>query len=101
MYRYSSMLQRISTDMRRCSGVMQIEPINAQLEQYKMASATLVKQLGAVSAEKLLSKSLFLVSSGSNDVDDYLMNPALQVLINSTVYISVLIEEYENTLMVS
>ncbi|KAH8972263.1 hypothetical protein BDL97_02G185800 [Sphagnum fallax] len=72
-------------------------PFNVQLEQYKNASTLLVKELGVLSAQELISRSLFLISTGINDIIyGYLTSPTTQIRYNATQYIIPMLESYKN-----
>jgi hypothetical protein len=80
--------------------------LGVQLKQYQNATAVLVKELGVVGAKNLISKALFLIASGSNDLTAFLISlatasPAEQKQYNATQYISSLIDGYTTALEVS
>jgi hypothetical protein len=81
-------------------------PLGIQLKQYQNATAVLVKELGVVGAKNLISKALFLIASGSNDLTAFLIllataSPAEQKQYNATQYISSIIDGYTTALEVS
>ncbi|KAH9565502.1 hypothetical protein CY35_04G081800 [Sphagnum magellanicum] len=78
-------------------------PLGVQLKQYQNATAVLVKELGVVGAKNLISKALFLIASGSNDLTAFLIllataSPAEQKQYNATQYISSIIDGYTTAL---
>lgn len=81
-------------------------PLGVQLKQYQNVTAVLVKELGVVGAKNLISKALFLIASGSNDLTAFLIllataSPAEQKQYNATQYISSIIDGYRTALEVS
>ncbi len=80
--------------------------MGVQLKQYQNVTAVLVKELGVVGAKNLISKALFLIASGSNDLTAFLISlatasPAQQKQYNATQYISSMIDGYTTALEVS
>ena len=75
--------------------------MSAQVDQFKAVRVLLQNQLNAWGAHKLISKSIFLVLSGSNDVVEYLANPDFQSLSNSSEFVSRVVDAYRTTLTVS
>lgn len=76
--------------------------MSLQLQQCSTARALLYKQLGADAAQELISKSIFLMATGSNDFGSgYLSSPERQKEINATAYITLVVEAYKNALIVS
>lgn len=76
--------------------------MSLQLQQYSTARALLYEQLGADAAQELISKSIFLIASGSNDFGSgYLSSPERQKEINPTAYITLVVEAYKTALLVS
>jgi hypothetical protein len=72
------------------------------LEQYKNVTTLLVKELGAIAAKKLISKSFFLIAIGSNDlVLGYLANPTAQKTYTTTQYINLMLDVYKSGIEVS
>jgi hypothetical protein len=80
---------------------MQVVPMSVQVEQFKTVRVLLQNQLSAWGALKLISKSIFLVLSGSNDIVQYLSNPDFQSQSNATQFLSLVVGAYRNTLTVS
>lgn len=78
----------------------QVNPMSVQVQQFASAKATLQQQLGVQKAEKLISKSIFLILSGSNDISSFLNSPELQQQMNATQFIASLISAYQKTLLV-
>ncbi len=75
---------------------------NVQLEQYKNVSTLLVKELGVLLAQELISRSLFLISTGINDIIyGYLTSPTTQIRYNATQYITPMLESYKSGIEVS
>jgi hypothetical protein len=74
--------------------------MSLQVQQFANLTATLQQQLGEQKAEKLISKSIFLILSGSNDLSSFLENPELQKQITPAQFITSLIEAYQQTLLV-
>jgi phospholipase/lecithinase/hemolysin len=70
---------------------------NVQLEQYKNVSALLEKELGALATQELISRSLFLICVGTNDiVFGNRTNPTTQKQYNTTQYTNLMLEAYES-----
>ncbi|CAK9217039.1 unnamed protein product [Sphagnum troendelagicum] len=70
---------------------------NVQLEQYKNVSTLLEKELGALAAFELISRSLFLISVGLNDITfGNFTNPTTQKQYNATQYINLMLEAYKS-----
>jgi hypothetical protein len=75
---------------------------NVQLEQYKNVSTLLEKELGALAAFELISRSLFLISVGLNDITfGNLTNPTTQKQYNATQYTNLMLEAYNSGIKVS
>lgn len=72
-------------------------PISVQLKQYASVIAGLQKDLGADGAKTLISKSIFLVVSGSNDIS--VVFTSSSQISNYTQYIELVLEAYQNTLL--
>ena len=79
--------------------LLQSVPISVQLKQYASVIAGLQKDLGADGAKTLISKSIFLVVSGSNDIS--VVFTSSSQISNYTQYIDLILEAYQNTLLVS
>lgn len=75
--------------------------MSVQVQQFATVKATLQQQLGEQRAEALISKSIFLILSGSNDLSSFLGNPALQKQMTPAQFIASVIEAYKQTLLVS
>lgn len=75
--------------------------MSVQVQQFASLKATLQHQLGEQKAEKFISKSIFLILSGSNDLSSFLGNPELQKQMTPAQFIASVIEAYNQTLLVS
>ena len=80
---------------------MQVVSMSAQVGQFKTVRVLLQNQLSTWGALKLISKSIFLLLSGSNDIVEYLSNPDSQSQSNATQFVSLVVGAYRNTLTVS
>ncbi|XP_024384158.1 GDSL esterase/lipase 6 [Physcomitrium patens] len=74
-------------------------PMSAQVQQFAIAKATLEKQLDAHRAGSLISKSIFLFISGSNDLSAFLRDAQLQQQVNATQFVASLIDVYQKSLL--
>lgn len=75
--------------------------MSVQVDQFRTVRVSLMNKLSAWGAHKLISKSVFLVLSGSNDIVSYLADPLLQSQMNATEYLSQVVGAYRTTLTVS
>ncbi|PON62695.1 Lipase [Parasponia andersonii] len=66
-------------------------PLTRQLEYYSLVHKTLVQQLGGPGAEKHLSKSLFAIVIGSNDLFGYFRSTKLRSKITPEEYVNKMI----------
>lgn len=70
--------------------------MSLQVEQFKNVTALLKTKLGDDRANRRISKGVYLISSGAND----LIELFLQDEYNTTEYIDSMIQAYKDTLMV-
>lgn len=75
--------------------------MSVQVQQFASVKATLQQQLGQHRAATLISKSVFLILSGSNDLSSFLGSPELQQQMNATQFLASVIGAYQKTLLVS
>ena len=80
---------------------VQVVSMSEQVDQFKTVRVLLQNKLSAWGALKLISKSIFLVLSGSNDIVEYLSDPDFQSQSNATQFLSTVVEAYQTTLTVS
>lgn len=80
---------------------MQVVSMSEQMDQFKTVRILLQNQLSAWGALKLISKSMFLIVSGSNDIVEYLSNPDVQAQGNAAQFLSLVVGAYRTTLTVS
>jgi len=81
--------------------MLQVVPMSVQVDQFRTVRVSLQNKLSAWGAHKLISKSIFLVLSGSNDLEAYLNDPQLQIHMNATQYLAHVVGAYRTTLTVS
>ncbi len=75
---------------------------SVQLEQYKNVSTLLEKELGVLAAQELISRSLFLICVGVNDVIfGNRTNPTTQKQYSTTQYTNLMLEAYKSGIKVS
>lgn len=83
------------------TGSPQAVPLSEQVDQYKTVRILLRNVLSPLEAQKLISKSVFLILSGSDDLLEYLSNFEIQNRMNATQFMSNVVEAYRTTLTVS
>lgn len=76
-----------------------VDPMSVQVQQFGTAKSVLQQQLGVETANTLVSKSIFFITSGSNDLSVYLGNTTLQQEINATDFLASAISKYQKTLL--
>ncbi|CAM6107599.1 unnamed protein product [Calypogeia fissa] len=72
-----------------------VNPLSIQVSQFQEVATKLTNDLGKESADNLISSSLFIFITGSNDLSAYLSNSSLQHAVNATQYLSSMLSELE------
>lgn len=74
---------------------LNIISLSHQIWQFTHFASTLVKKNGGIAVESYLSKSLYCISSGGNDIGDYIQNATFQNSTTPRDLITLLLNKYD------
>jgi len=77
---------------------LNIIPLSHQIWQFSHFASTLVKRDGRIAIESYLSKSLYCISIGGNDIDSYIQNATYQNTTTPRELVTLLLNKYEQYL---
>ncbi|KAG6542776.1 hypothetical protein Mapa_015853 [Marchantia paleacea] len=96
----SGHFETTKTSLAAIFGGRTVTNIREQLEQFRRVKSTLIGSLGEKKAELLLDRSLYVISSGANDIAwGYLLNTTMQQVYSPDVYTTRIINATYDTVL--
>lgn len=80
--------------------MLQVVPMSEQVEQFRKVRVSLQNKISVWGAHKLISNSIFLMLTGSNDLVTYLFDSQLRNQTNATDFLAHVVAAYRTTLFV-